>query len=160
MRNGHSKEVQVATYEAVGWGVGEVYVEGDRLLHHELPSARVPKDEGRHPLADRFRRYFQGEPDDFADVDIDLVGATDFQRAIAEALRAVPYGETVTYGELAALAGYPNAQRAAGTFCAGNRFAIVVPCHRVVAANGLGSYGSLGLEYKRRLLRLEGHEPL
>ena len=150
----------MATYEAVGWGVGEFYVEGDRLLHHELPSARAQKEESRHPLADRFRHYFQGEADDFADVDIDLADATDFQRAIAEALRAVPYGETVTYGELAALAGYPNAQRAAGSFCAGNRFAIVVPCHRVVAADGLGSYGSLGLEYKRRLLRLEGYEPL
>jgi methylated-DNA-[protein]-cysteine S-methyltransferase len=64
----------------------------------------------------------------------------------------------VTYGELAALAGYPRAQRAAGTFCAGNRFPLVVPCHRVVGASGLGSYGSLGLDYKRRLLALEGVE--
>jgi methylated-DNA-[protein]-cysteine S-methyltransferase len=68
----------------------------------------------------------------------------------------VPRGEVVTYGELAALAGHPNAQRAAGTFCAGNRFPVVVPCHRVVGAGGIGSYGSLGLEYKRRLLALEG----
>ena len=150
----------MATYEADGWGVGEIYVDGDRLLHHELPSARVPKERGRHPLAERFRRYFAGEPDDFADVEIDLAGATSFQQAVAAALRAVPYGETVTYGELAALAGHPNAQRATGTFCAANRFPIVVPCHRVVAAGGLGSYGSLGLEYKRRLLALEGHEPL
>jgi methylated-DNA-[protein]-cysteine S-methyltransferase len=74
---------------------------------------------------------------------------------VADALRAIPYGETVTYGELAALAGHPNAQRAAGTFCARNRFPLFVPCHRVVAADGLGSYGSLGLEYKRRLLELE-----
>ena len=150
----------MATYEVDGWGVGELYLEGDRLLHHELPAARSAREGARHPLGDRFRRYFEGEPDDFADVDIDLSGATSFQRAAADALRAVPYGETVTYGELAALAGHPNAQRAAGTFCAGNRFPIVVPCHRVVAANGLGSYGSLGLDYKRRLLALEGHEPL
>ena len=67
----------------------------------------------------------------------------------------MPYGETVTYGELAALAGRPTAARAAGTFCARNRFAVVVPCHRVVAAGGLGGYGSLGLEYKRRLLDVE-----
>jgi len=53
------------------------------------------------------------------------------------------------------LAGFPNAQRAAGTYCARNRFAILVPCHRVVAADGLGSYGSLGPAYKRRLLELE-----
>ena len=79
-----------------------------------------------------------------------------FQTAVSDALRAVPYGETVTYGELAALAGHPNAHRAAGTFCARNRFPLFVPCHRVVAADGLGSYGSLGLDYKRRLLELEG----
>ena len=71
-------------------------------------------------------------------------------------LRGVGYGETVTYGELAALAGYPSAQRAAGTFCAQNRLPLFLPCHRVVAAGGLGSYGSLGIEYKQRLLELEG----
>ena len=65
------------------------------------------------------------------------------------------YGDTVTYGELAALAGRPGAARAAGTFCARNRFAVVVPCHRVIGAAGLGGYGSLGLAYKQRLLDLE-----
>ena len=78
-----------------------------------------------------------------------------FERC-ARALRAVPRGEVVTYGELAALAGAPGAARAAGTFCARNRLSLFVPCHRVVAAGGLGSYGSLGLAYKRRLLELEG----
>jgi methylated-DNA-[protein]-cysteine S-methyltransferase len=68
----------------------------------------------------------------------------------------VPRGEVVTYGELAALAGRPGAARAAGTLCATNRFAVVVPCHRVVGAGGLGGFGSLGLEYKRRLLRIDG----
>jgi methylated-DNA-[protein]-cysteine S-methyltransferase len=56
---------------------------------------------------------------------------------------------------VAALAGHPNAQRAVGSVCASNRFAVIVPCHRVVAAEGLGSYGSLGVGYKRRLLELE-----
>ena len=71
-------------------------------------------------------------------------------------MREIPYGETATYGEVAALAGHLNAQRAVGSVCAQNRFGLVVPCHRVVAADGLGSYGSLGLGYKRRLLELEG----
>ena len=71
-------------------------------------------------------------------------------------MRSVPYGETATYGEIAALSGHLNAQRAVGSVCAANRFALVVPCHRVVAADGLGSYGSLGPGYKRRLLELEG----
>ena len=100
--------------------------------------------------------YFRGERVDFDGVELDLDWCTPFQRAVAQALRAVPYGETVTYGELAALAGYPNAQRAAGSFCARNRLPVLLPCHRVVAAAGLGSYGSLGIEYKRRLLELEG----
>jgi methylated-DNA-[protein]-cysteine S-methyltransferase len=152
----HSKEVQVLSYEVTGWGVGELYLDGDRLLYHELPSARESRAEPReHPLAERMRRYFEGERDEFADVQVDLTWSSDFQAALADALRAVPYGETVTYGELAALAGRPNAQRAAGTFCAGNRFPLVVPCHRVVGAGGLGGYGSLGGEYKRRLLELE-----
>jgi len=62
----------------------------------------------------------------------------------------------VSYGELAASAGYPGAARAAGSFCAGNRHALLVPCHRVVAANGIGGYGATGVDVKRRLLALEG----
>jgi len=88
-------------------------------------------------------------------VALDLDGETGFQGRCAAALRAVPRGEVVTYGELAALAGAPGAARAAGTFCARNRLGLFVPCHRVVAAGGLGSYGSYGLDYKRRLLELE-----
>ena len=142
-------------YEAEGWGVGEIWLDGERLLWHELPRPAAAA-ESAHPLGARFAAYFAGARDDFTDVKLELDDPTPFQRAVLEALRRIPYGETVTYGELAALAGHPNAQRAAGTFCAHNRFAIVVPCHRVVAAEGLGSYGSLGVEYKRRLLELEG----
>jgi methylated-DNA-[protein]-cysteine S-methyltransferase len=106
-------------------------------------------------LLERFQAYFRGDPVGFGDVALDLDWCTPFQQAIAETLRAVPHGETVTYGELAALAGFPNAQRAAGSFCARNRYSLLVPCHRVVAADGLGSYGSAGVEVKRRLLELE-----
>jgi methylated-DNA-[protein]-cysteine S-methyltransferase len=107
-------------------------------------------------LIHRLQAYFAGERISFDDVELELDGWTTFQLDVVRALRRVPYGEVVSYGDLARLAGHPRAQRAAGTFCAGNRFAIVVPCHRVVAANGLGSYGSLGPEYKQRLLALEG----
>lgn len=133
--------------------------EGELLVHSELPTARPPasgeSSDCPQRLAERLRDYFGGKRDEFDDVEIDLEGSTQFQRSITAALRAVPYGETVTYGELAALAGHPGAQRAAGTFCAHNRFAVVVPCHRVVASDGIGSYGSLGVAYKRRLLALE-----
>ena len=107
-------------------------------------------------LIAQLRRYFAGERVGFDEVEIDLDWCTPFQRAVADTLRAVPHGEVVTYGELAALAGHPNAQRAAGTFCAHNRLPLLIPCHRVVAAEGLGSYGSLGTGFKRRLLALEG----
>jgi methylated-DNA-[protein]-cysteine S-methyltransferase len=101
--------------------------------------------------------YFAGEPAPLEDVPVDLGYETSFFERCATALRTVPRGEAVSYGELAALAGAPGAARAAGTFCARNRLSVFVPCHRVVGADGLGSYGSYGLDYKRRLLALEGY---
>jgi len=142
-------------YTADGFGVGELLFDEDLLLWHEPPQPG-PAPAGAHPLADRLSAYFAGDEATFDDVALDLSWCTAFQRRLTEVLRGVPYGETVTYGELAALAGHAGAHRAAGTFCAGNRFAIIVPCHRVVAAEGIGGYGSLGVAYKRRLLELEG----
>lgn len=107
-------------------------------------------------IVHRLERYFAGEAVEFVDVEVALEDLTPFQGAVASALRRVGYGDVVSYGELAKAAGYPNAQRAAGTFCAHNRFPLILPCHRVVGATGLGSYGSLGIDYKRRLLELEG----
>jgi methylated-DNA-[protein]-cysteine S-methyltransferase len=144
-------------YEADGWGTGELWFEEGTLLWHELPRAR--RDVGvhlHHPLAERMRAWFAGSRDTFDDVELDFDGFTPFQEGVVETLRGVPYGEVVTYGELAALAGHPNAQRAAGSVCAHNRFPLVVPCHRVVAADGIGGYGPSGIEYKRRLLEIEG----
>ncbi len=142
-----------------GWGIGELLFSGSTLVYHELPRVRVPaRPPAVLPLVDRLRAYFDGERVSFDDVELDLSWTTPFQRAIARTLCSVPAGEVVTYGELAALAGHPNAQRAVGSFCAGNRFGVIIPCHRVVASTGLGSYGSLGTEYKRRLLALEGVE--
>jgi len=147
---------QVA-YEVEGWGVGELWLDGDRVVWHELPFPRPTQVTDCYlPLVDRLRAYFAGEPDSFEDVDLDLEYETPFLERCARELRAIPRGEVVTYGELAALAGAPGAARAAGSFCARNRLGLFVPCHRVVAAGGLGSYGSYGLDYKRRLLELEG----
>jgi methylated-DNA-[protein]-cysteine S-methyltransferase len=169
-------------YEANGWGIGELWFEDGLVAWHELPrparNPGSPPPGGTHAprvsvpgkealdrgdfvpeVVARLQAYFAGERVELGDVGLDLEWCTPFQRAVADTLRAVPYGEVVTYGELAALAGYPNAQRAAGTFCARNRLPIFLPCHRVVAADGLGSYGSLGVEYKRRLLELEDAVP-
>jgi methylated-DNA-[protein]-cysteine S-methyltransferase len=148
---------QVA-YEVEGWGVGELWLDGDRVVWHELPwpGRRAQVTDCYLELVERVRAYFDGVPDTFDDVDLDLEYETPFLERCARELRAIPRGEVVTYGELAALAGAPGAARAAGSFCARNRLGLFVPCHRVVAAGGLGSYGSYGLEYKRRLLELEG----
>jgi methylated-DNA-[protein]-cysteine S-methyltransferase len=142
-------------YEAPGWGVGELWVREEIVLWHELPRPGL-EPTGGHPVAELLSRYFAGDRVSLDAVELDLSWCTPFQLRVSEALRGVPWGQTVTYGELAMAAGHPGAQRAAGTFCAGNRFPIFVPCHRVVAADGLGSYGSLGIAYKQRLLELEG----
>jgi methylated-DNA-[protein]-cysteine S-methyltransferase len=148
-------------YEADGWGVGELWLDGDVVVWHELPrpakrcpATTLPDTTGN--VVARLQAYFAGEPETFDDVPVDLEYETPFLEACAHALRRVPRGETVTYGELAALAGAPGAARAAGSFCARNRLGLFVPCHRVVSAGGLGSYGSHGVAYKKRLLELEG----
>ena len=141
-------------YDVPGWGVGELWLEGERVVSSELPVARSGGADSGHPLAVRLRAFFAGSRDDFADVELDLDDG--FYGECERVLRALPRGEVVTYGELAALAGRPGAARAAGTFCARNRLALFVPCHRVVASDGIGSYGSLGVDYKRRLLALDG----
>ena len=145
-------------YAAPGWGVGELWRDGGLIVWHELPRAEEPVEDDGDPLGDRLRRYFTGEPVSFEDVEVELESPTPFRLALAETLRSVPRGEVVTYGELAALAGRPGAARAAGTFCARNALPLFVPCHRVVAAGGIGPYGSLGVDYKRRLLALEGYD--
>ena len=144
-------------YEADGWGVGELVLADGRVVWHELPTVSdTEQGVASHPVVELVQAYFAGEDVALDEVPVDLEYDSPFFSRCAEALRAVPRGEVVTYGELAALAGAPGAARAAGSFCARNRLGLFVPCHRVVAAGDLGSYGSLGLTYKRRLLELEG----
>ena len=142
------------SYAVEGWGVGELVFADGLLAWHELPTPGGSAT-GGHPLVERLRAYFSGAEPSFDDLELELEWCTHFQRAAIEAIRSIPYGETATYGEVAELAGHPNAQRAVGSVCASNRFAVIVPCHRVVAAEGHGSSGSLGVGYKRRLLELE-----
>ena len=147
--------VERVAYDAGEWGVGELVFADGLLAWHELPRPAATEAADDHALGRRLRACLGGEQDSFSEVELELDWCTPFQRAAVEAIRSIPYGETATYGEVAALAGHPNAQRAAGSVCASNRFPLIVPCHRVVAAGGLGSYGSLGVGYKRRLLELE-----
>jgi len=82
---------------------------------------------------------------------------TAFQKRVWSAMRRIPWGRTASYAELARMAGSARAARATGRACGRNSIIIINPCHRVVAAGGLGGFGS-GLAWKRRLLGLEGHD--
>ncbi len=104
---------------------------------------------------DLLRRYFAGEPIDFDALPMSVRRGTDFERAVWKALAAIPYGEMRTYGQIAAEVGEPDSARAVGTACNHNPLPIVVPCHRVVGADGkLVGFGG-GVWRKRVLLELE-----
>jgi O-6-methylguanine DNA methyltransferase len=176
----HSAALTQLTYGVGRWGTGELVLRGARPVYHELPwPARVPS-KVRHidaeDIADRrpgdpaeryikaFARYLGGrrvnfDPESFGlDELCDEMGMTDLERAIAQALAGVKWGERISYGELAARAGRPGAPRAAGAFCSSRCvIELLLPAHRVVRADGsLGEYGSRGIAYKQRLLALEG----
>jgi methylated-DNA-[protein]-cysteine S-methyltransferase len=101
----------------------------------------------------QLREYFAGERRDF-DLPLEPAG-TPFQLTVWDALRGIPYAETINYGQLAVRVGNPTASRAVGLANGRNPISIVVPCHRVIGANGsLTGYGG-GLDRKRTLLDLE-----
>lgn len=130
------------------------------LAHHygkngySLETARNP-----HGLTAAIESYFAG---DFAAIDgipVETTG-TDFQRKVWRALRAIPCGTTTSYGKLAEQIGHPTAVRAVGLANGSNPIGVVVPCHRVIGANGsLTGYGG-GIERKRWLLQHESKLPL
>jgi O-6-methylguanine DNA methyltransferase len=97
--------------------------------------------------------YLAGERKSF-DLPFELE-STPFRKEVLFEVARIPYGETRTYKELAVTLGRPKAARAVGSANARNPLPLIIPCHRVVAGNGLGGYGG-GLDMKRRLLRLEG----
>ena len=101
----------------------------------------------------QLEEYFAGRRTAF-DVPMALEG-TPFQRQVWDELTRIPYGGTITYGELARRVGRPNGPRAVGQANGRNPIPIIVPCHRVVAGNGLGGYAG-GLPLKRALLAVEG----
>jgi O-6-methylguanine DNA methyltransferase len=110
-----------------------------------------------HPeLRRALERYAQGRFVDLRAFEIEIGPTTDYRRRVLETARRIPYGETLSYGELAARAGKPRAARAVGSAMASNRIALLIPCHRVVSAGGIGGFSCrTGVELKRRLLELE-----
>jgi methylated-DNA-[protein]-cysteine S-methyltransferase len=151
-------------YTTMDSPIGELLLLGDGHALHGLHM-----QEGRNPIGiasswerepaafadvrEQLTEYFAAQRTDF-DVPLVMEGAP-FQRRVWQALRDIPYGETISYGELARRIGRPTAARAVGMANGRNPIAVIVPCHRVIGADGtLTGYGG-GLERKRILLDLE-----
>ncbi|QEG34107.1 methylated-DNA--[protein]-cysteine S-methyltransferase [Bythopirellula goksoeyrii] len=134
----------------------------ERLDSSASPRSKTTSDPGEdaylaEQLEERLSRFAEGEAVDFDDLPISIAGLTKFQRQVIAACRAIPWGETSTYGELADSVGHPGAARAVGSVMSNNRIPLVVPCHRVLASGGrLGGYSAPeGLAMKQRLLEAE-----
>jgi len=120
-------------------------VKDDWVMSTDIPPIKL--------AIEQFKSYFAGLLDHF-DLPIIFHG-TDFQNKVWHQLTKIPYGKTISYGELARRVGNPNASRAVGMANGKNPLAIIVPCHRVVAGDGsLGGYAG-GVERKQQLLALE-----
>ncbi len=134
---------------------GVWFTEGQR----DTPSALRWVAEPDHPLlaraAEQLQRYFAGEGQAFR-LPLDLSAGTVFQQAVWRELLTIPHGNNTTYGELARRIGRPQAVRAVGAAVGANPLSIIVPCHRVLGANGLLTGYAGGLARKAALLSLEG----
>lgn len=106
-------------------------------------------------VVDQLSGYFSGQRHDFS-IPVDLSGVTDFTRKVLEATANIPYGETVSYGEIATKIGVPGATQAVGNALGANPVPIVIPCHRVIRGDGSMGWFTGGPHIKRALLRIEG----
>ncbi|MHA3020175.1 methylated-DNA--[protein]-cysteine S-methyltransferase [Mycobacterium sp. BMJ-28] len=155
--------IAVMKYRSIDSPVGLLTLAGidGRLMHLRMVDQTYEpnRDDWQHDpnafsdAVEQLDAYFAGERVDF-DLALDLVG-TAFQRRVWQALLTIPYGETRSYGEIAEQVGSPTAYRAVGLANGHNPVGIIVPCHRVIGANGsLTGYGG-GLDKKRVLLEME-----
>ena len=138
-------------------GLCGLWFDGQRHQPAEAVAAGWP-EAGPHAVLDRtanaLQAYFDGD-DRPLDLPLDLQGGTPFQQAVWQALLAIPRGQTLSYRALSERIGLPSAVRAVGTAVGRNPVSIVVPCHRVVGADGSLTGYAGGLERKASLLRLE-----
>ncbi len=119
---------------------------------HSAPNITLGRE-----LYQALDRYFSGQPEEFKRIPLDLSAGTAFQQSIWKAARAIRWGKTCTYGELAQRIGKPAAMRAAGQALGANPIPILVPCHRILGANGKLTGFSAGMHWKVELLQLENH---
>ena len=137
----------------VVWTLQFGIVDADAVAHPR--AGAIPENPADTALAEeaerQLRAYFAGKRKRF---NLPIAPAFAFNRMVRLALQRIPFGQTRTYGEVAVACGNPGATRAVGNACGSNPVPVIVPCHRVVAANGLGGFSS-GIEIKKRLLTLE-----
>lgn len=149
--------------------VGPLLIAGDDAAVHAIRFARKRRAAKPDPgwtaaaptgavaeATQQLREYFAGKRTEF-DLPLEPVG-TAFQKSVWRSMQEIPYGETMSYGELARRVGKPKASRAVGSANGKNPLSIVVPCHRVIAAGGkIGGFGNVGLTVKQMLLNLEAN---
>ncbi len=145
----------------LGAGKGLVVAREGKIVRIRLSATRPPAGAVEDaaalgPILRKLARYFAGRRVTF-DERLDLP-VRPFTARVMEAVRRIPPGRTRTYAEIARLAGNPRAARAVGNAMMRNPVPLIVPCHRVVASNGLGGFTG-GLNRKRALLHLEGWSP-
>lgn len=133
-----------------------VYDEAVEAIQAGLSAESVEDIAAFGDLPGRLKHYFSGEKVDFSDVPIDVSCQSPFYGRAQLVAQKVPYGQLITYKDLARMAGKEKAARAAGTAMARNLLPIIIPCHRVVASGRKIGGFSLGLEWKHTLLRIEG----
>ena len=151
---------------AIAWGptgvLGTQLPERTAAATRARIAERVPSG-GEQTAPPEIRRLIaailaslDGELVDLSGAPLDMAGIPTFHRAVYQATRTIRAGTTLTYGQVAALAGAPGAARAVGSALGRNPFPLIVPCHRVVAAGGIGGFSAEGgIVTKRRLLALE-----
>jgi len=131
----------------------------EKLLTHLKSKCNCDVEviEDEHPIIKVINNIVNGVNYDIPKIEFDFSGYTNKEIKVLKALLKVPVGKTVSYGELAKLAGLPNAARFVGNVMAKNRFAPIIPCHRVILSNGkLGNFSSEGgVELKKKLLMQE-----
>ncbi len=140
-------------------GLAGVWFEGQKHLPPELVAPPVWPENAAHPVlkqtAAQLREYFARQRQHF-DVPLDLSGGTPFQQSVWQALLAIPPGATTSYGALSSRIGKPAAVRAVGAAVGRNPVSVIVPCHRVMGADGSLTGYAGGLDRKTALLTLEG----
>lgn len=140
-------------------GVRRVYLPHQNAMQDSGLERFIPNQLTKR-VALMLKQCFNGVVQQFETIPLDIAVSSDFRRRILEHVRSIPFGEVRSYARVALLAGYPGAARAVGGAMASNPVPVIIPCHRVVAADGrlTGFTAPGGLDMKKYLLKLEGVE--